>query len=454
MNRILKTIMALLMSFLFMQSLLAEQAADFSSKKFIEELQQVLETKGMNAGLALFDKIPEEFKEDSSLNILKASLLLSSNKVEEASDIGKKLMAKEPSDIDVLFLNAMIAKAKNNHKENISLLEKILKIDEKNADANAELGNEQLLSKNYQTAKRYFLTSLATDASNPTALLGYGQVCYYDGSYKDAENSLNKLIKQDSYNSLGWAYLAKVYGEQGKYGDAIASIEKSIKIEPDYFDFWIDYGMYLKKTDNMDKALNAWTKAVELKPDYFLGYVYRAGMYEYFKKDAEALDDYRQIAKLNPGYPYSYEQIGVLAFQQGFYKESREAFEKVYKDNPQNVSYPLMISATYLKEKNLKDGKAFVTKALKNYQQGTVEYSVMRLFYDFAGDAEVLQKVASVTDKNIRGKLMFYMAFFYEYKGNDSLAQKYYVESVDVENPMYFEHRLAKSSLNTKWNFD
>jgi len=48
----------------------------------------------------------------------------------------------------------------------------------------------------------------------------------------------------------------------------------------------------------------------------------------------------------------------------------------------------------------------------------------------------------SISNKS--GKYLYYLALYYDLKGDVSLAQKYYVEVCAIQSPMFFEYRLAK----------
>ncbi|MBQ7158364.1 MAG: hypothetical protein IJS09_02920, partial [Treponema sp.] len=116
--------------------------------KFAQNVGTALESGNTEKALALFDTMPASMQNDSELQTLKASLLLSSGKTGEAEGLAKELLAANPKDVDVLGLNVMVAKSKGDSKTKTALLKQILAIDPKNSDANLELGDEQALKHN------------------------------------------------------------------------------------------------------------------------------------------------------------------------------------------------------------------------------------------------------------------------------------------------------------------
>ena len=242
-------------------------------------------------------------------------------------------------------------------------------------------------------------------------------------------------------------YLAKLSAEKQEYPNAIDYVLKAIEYNPNYYNYWIDYGDYLRYSSKYEEAVKAFTRAIEITPDYFLAYVYRAAMYELLEKNNEALADYKQVVKLNSQYQYAYESIGILSWLEGNWTDCREAMQKAYAVDSDNISYQLMISTCYSKEGNKIKNKEFLTKMMKNLDRQSPEYAILRLYFDGLGEADVLRKIRQVENVNLRGKLLYYMAVYYELNGGNEAAKTLYLEIQSMNAPMFFEYRLAKWAL-------
>ena len=420
---------------------------EFSVTKFAEKLTNTIGKDGLEAGLSLFAEVPESFVDDYSINYLHASLLVSAQKAIEAERIATVLLKNNPDNLDVLFLNVMICKLQGKLNQKRNYLEAILRIDPMNSDANAEMGNERMLAKAYVDAKNYYLKSFQKNPKYTAGLFGFGQACYYLGDFDEAKAAFKSILSISPKEDIAYSYLAKVDAETGNYDTAIEYILKAIEYNSTYYNYWIDYGDYLRFSNKYTEAADVFSKAIELDPDYFLGYLYRGGMYEYTEKYDEALADYKKVVSINPQYYYAYESIGMLAWNKKDWKECRMAFLKAYEKNPDNISYQLMVSACYLREKNLTKNKEFLNKMLKKYDRSTPEYVILRLYLDGLGDADVLRKVHSIESRNLRGKLLYYMGLFYDLNGSTEHAKKLYLEVKDMKAPMFFEYRLCEWAL-------
>ncbi|MCM1321679.1 MAG: tetratricopeptide repeat protein [Bacteroides sp.] len=424
-----------------------EQEPAFTPENFISGVQASLSGGNISDTLALFADIPDEYKDDPGLNKIHASLLVSSGDLSAAADAGKKLWEQNPDDIDVLVLNAMIAKAQGNEKDKKKLLETVIKKDPQNTDACLELGHEQMIKRNFASARDYYRRSMTSDSSNTEAVFGYGQSSYYLGDLKEARKSFEKITEQDADFGLAYLYLGKLEVEKERYAAAAAYAEKAIACDDSYYDFWIDYGNYLSHLGRLAESEKALNRAVSLNPDNFIGYVYRAAVYDELGEFEKALADYRVIGKLNPSYTHVHEARGVDAWILGRWQEARQAFSAASNYSKDNISYMLMISASYIVEGKKAENKTFLDNIIRNMDRTSAEYAILRLYLDGYGPSAVEQKIRRVPSAAQKSKLLFYFALFHEINGDTQAAKKYYAELYGAEAPMQFEYRLVEQAL-------
>ena len=416
----------------------------FTTVNFAQRLQKTLDEGTIEDALALFQELPPEYEDDLDMQLIYASLLVSAGKLDEASTVTDKLLASHPENSDVMMLSVMLAKASGDSTAKNAKLKELLKNDPSNSDANVALADDQMLRRNYKLAGQYYRKGLEGDPNHIDALSGYGQASYYNGDDRASRSAFNKILELDPDNSIAYSFLGKLDAADENYYSATKNIEKAIAIDDDILDYWLDYGQYLRYQGKFQEAEAAWIKAKDLKPDYFLGYAYLAGLYDEQNRLDESLEMYRKVVQYNPKYYFAYESIGMLAWNKKNYAESRAAFQKAYTAYSDNISYPLMIAATYLKENNTKDCKTFLTKVMKNRPTDSLEYVMLRLYYDGLADQRVAQKIANESNKNLKGKMMYYYGLFNEINSNKIKKKKYYTDVLALNSTMFFEYRLAE----------
>ncbi|MDE5898687.1 MAG: tetratricopeptide repeat protein [Treponemataceae bacterium] len=413
---------------------------------FAERLQAALAEDDIEAALAYFDGLPEQLADDADLEMLRASLLISAGRLDDAGKAVRQLAEKNAGNVEILELNAQLAIASGDKKAQQAALDKLLAADPRNASANIIKGNQYALAKKYKLAAQSYKKALDAEPSNEDALFGYGQMSYYAGNVKAAEHTLKRLLDVNPENSMALCYLGKLAAEDENYLAATQYIERAIAIDGKNYDFYIDYGTYLRYRGKFDDAEAAWTKAVSLLPDYFLAYAYRAGLYDERGQFQKALADYRKVVQTNPKYYFAYEEMGILEFHEGDWAAARKAFLKANEISA-SAAYQLMIAATYLKEKNTFEAKKYAQAAMKGMGRDTLEYKMMRMYHDQGGaNAEnaLAKDLEKESDRNKRGRMMYYFALYYELKGYQQLARDYYEKVVSMKSPMFFEYRLAE----------
>ena len=436
------------------RQLTEEEKLNLFLEEFYTKLSNALNSGSIDDALALYDEVPEQYANNYDLTYIKASLLISKQDYAFAKEIANQLLANNPDNTEAMMLLSVIAKGSGDKAGKTAILQKILAKEPYHAGANTELGHEQMLKANYKLANRYYLTALAGESTNLEALAGYGQSSYYLGNIDDAKNTFWKMLEIDETNAFAWAYLGKLEAETPDYEKSLEYVLKAIQYEPDYYDYWLDCGTYYHNLGKNLEAEKAWTKAIELRPDYFLGYVYRGGLYDEQEMVEKAYADYKMVNQLYPEYYYAYESLGILAWGTGDYAASREGFQKAYEIYPASTSYPMMIAASYYMEAYEKQGtpeEAALKKAGKDYlskvvlkklDKSSTDYAIARLFYDNVQPASVAQKVENEASLNKKGRYLFYLAMYYQIRGNDNIAQKYYINVQEMQSPTFFEYRL------------
>lgn len=414
---------------------------------FVEKLQAALEKGTVEDALLLFENMPENLKSNYDITLIHASLLVSANRLDEASKMVEILDQLDPGNAETLVVKSMIAKASGNSREKSKILKEIIASDPTNSDAYLEMGNDQMLGKKYKQANAYYLKAIKNDPTNISAYLGSGQCLYYLGYLKEADAAFDKMLEINPKSAPAWGYKAKLDMEKEDYKAAVEKSKKAIEYDSSYADYWVDYGRCLYYLGKWDDAEKAWTKAAELEPKNILPYIYRSSLYDEREQYKNAIQDYLTLIKIRPDYYYAYEALGILYWHEENWENSRTCFLKAAEYNKNNISYPLMVSATYLKQKKEAENRKYMQQVLKNRDTKSTEYSVLRLYFDGVNIQAVVNRAKNETNSTLRGKYLFYVGLYFDVRGDDLSAKNLYNEVTKMQAPMFFEYRLAEWSL-------
>ncbi|EPF25329.1 hypothetical protein HMPREF1221_01872 [Treponema socranskii subsp. paredis ATCC 35535] len=417
---------------------------------FVRELQALLSVKDTDGALKAFENLPDELKENTQLEILRASLFLSAGRTEEAKKAAEALLERDSDNIDVIELNMRTALASGDRKKADSLIKRLLASDPNNAAANIALAEQYALSRKFKLANDAYKRALQSESGNIDALFGFAQTAFYIGDTAEAKKSFEAILAEDASHALALSYLGKIAADDKNYLRASSYIEKAIAADDTNYDFYLDWGTYLRYRGKFEEAEAAWTKAIALDPAYFLAYVYRGELYDEQKKYKEALADFYKVAETNPDYFFAYKDIGLLEWHEGNWTRARAAFQKAYSYDKNDFSYALMTAAAYLKAKNLIDCKKFLAQAMRSLDRSSLAYEMMRLYHDqggFNAENSLRLKIDKIDKPSERGRMWYYMGLFYELKGSAKIANEYYSKIIKMQASMFFEYRLAEWSL-------
>ncbi|GMO68682.1 MAG: hypothetical protein Ta2A_16970 [Treponemataceae bacterium] len=420
---------------------------------FALQVQDKLKTGALKDALATWDKADEALQSDYDMRVLKTSILLADGQSERAGTELAAMLHEKPSDVSLMVMSAMVEKSKGDSKKQLEMLQKAIKIEPKNAAVNTEMGAYYMIKRNFALAKKYYETAKTTNPNDETALVGYGESCYYTNNLLEARVVFTAVVAKNPKNGQAIANLAKLDFESDNFKKAVDGYAEALKYAPDQYAYWIDYGKALQRYGRPQEAIKAWNKAASLSPNYFLAYTHLAGIYDQSDNIPSAITNYKKVIELNPGYYFAYEPLGMFAWHEGNWREARFFFLSAYKANPSNVFYSLLVAATYLKENDAKSSKDFLTQVMTTMNKASTEYAIVRLYFDGLADTAVAQKISKEANSNVRGKFMYYMGLFYELNNNTILAEKYYQDVYDLKAPMFFEYRLndwALTGIKTK----
>lgn len=416
-------------------------------------LQSFLVKGDYEGALSLFTKVDDvemEVLEDVSTRILHLSILISANKITEANSLIDQLEKEYPDNVELLYCRVMIAQAKGEEKAKSEYLKKILTKFPHDSWALKEQGLDLYTKKNYKGAKQKFLAALKNSPKNVEALLGLARVNYMQNRLKDAESNLNLALEVQKNNSIAIAELARIKSETNRILQAVEDMKKAIELDKDIPSHWLDLGLYSMQVGKKLEAKEAFTRVIALDPSSYMAYIYRAGINDELGFSDEALSDYNKIISLYPSYYFAFEGAGVLYIQKQEWDKAASCFKNVLKKSANRYQYAILLSFCLYKAGKEKEGKDIIKEYIKTMdrEKEEAEYFLTRLFFDASGDGDVNNRITKFKGKTQYNVMMFYLGAYYELMGKKLLAEKCYLEVVEVKVPSFVEYRLAKMAMD------
>ena len=444
MKKIISTLAILFLTLCGTDFVLAQAG---TTESILTRINELVSSSKHNEAITLFDTIPLPDRNSAPLQLFKASVLSSAGRQGEARIIAEAVNKTEPNNIEALFMLAAIEGAAGRRKQQQTALEKIVKIEPDNASALLELGNLSLRNRNMKTAASYFQRVLNKEPQNAIALLGMGRTFRMNGEHEEAEKFFNHAVKLYPDSAEARSERGRFYKGRGFLIQALTDLDEAKKLAPG--DYWIsiDRGVLLLEMNRKPAALEEFNRAVSIDSGEFLAYVYTSGLKDDLGDPNGAERDYAILAKMRPDYYYALEGLGLHKMRNEKWAEARDAFAEAYKRAPEEHLYALLAAINWMRTDNITSPRNYLSQAHAKVKKDSLEWYMFRLFYNltarsYAGENDMIQRLEQEKDENLKARMMFYMAQYYDVRGSTTTANKYYMMVNDMGKRAIPEWRL------------
>jgi tetratricopeptide (TPR) repeat protein len=432
----------LLFLLLFGVAALAVGQSSSDTQTILTEVSRLMARREYPAALDLFEKINKSALQTSEIQLLKASVLNSAGRSAEARAIASGISSRNPNNIDALLVLAASAAIEGKDRDQRSLLERVIKIDPKNLKAFSDLGYVALRAQSLRTAAGHFDKALEIDGNYREALVGRAIVYRYANDPKRSEQLLNKAIRQNPQWAEPLNERARLYKGAGYMEDALKDLDAAKKIDPDNYWVSVDRATTLIELNRKPEALKELDHAIGLSPNSFLAYIYRAGIKDESGDYKGAELDYITLTKIKPDYYFAAEGLGIIKMRYQRYTEARDAFLAAYRQAPKEYQYALLATINWMKAGKPSDPKQFLAQVLKTAPRDSADWSLLRLYHDMGGDGDVVDKANREQNLDLKSRMLFYIAHYYDIRGNKTLANNYFLMVKDMNRTGTVEWKM------------
>jgi tetratricopeptide (TPR) repeat protein len=412
------------------------------TQTILTEVSRLMARREYSAALDLFEKINQSALQTIEIQLLKASVLNSAGRPAEARAIASGISSRNPNNVDALLVLAASAAVEGKDREQRTFLERAIKIDSKNLKALSDLGYIALRAQSLRTAAGHFDKALEIDGNYREALVGRAIVYRYASDPKRSEQLLNKAIRQNPQWAEPLNERARLYKGAGYMEDALKDLDAAKKIDPDNYWVSVDRASTLIELNRKPEALTELDHAIELSPNSFLAYIYRAGIKDESGDYKGAELDYITLTKIKPDYYFAAEGLGIIKMRYQRHTEARDAFLAAYRHAPKETQYALLATINWMRAGKPSDPKQFLAQVLKTVSRDSADWYLLRLYHDFSGDGDVVDRANKEQNLDTKSRMLFYIAHYYDVKGNKNLANNYFLMVKDLNRTGTIEWKM------------
>jgi tetratricopeptide (TPR) repeat protein len=222
-----------------------------------------------------------------------AIALHEAGKFGEAAAIYRDLLIKDPTNVTLMHLLALIAMQFDQPKMVLSLSEEGLKVEP----------NLAILHQDRATALRRL------------------------GRKEEAVAAINRALAIDPKEAGFYDTLAAIQRDMREYGKAVESLRTALRLNPEDPKYYNNLGICLGRMGANEEALGMLSEYVRRKPEVAEGYNNRANVYKMLRRYREALADYDKSLSINPQGFMAQANKGFTLLILGEYEEGWKLFE-------------------------------------------------------------------------------------------------------------------------------
>ncbi len=378
--------------------------------------------------------------------ILKAALMLSRGKREEARRELDALEKEAPDNPGVLYNKALLEHVEGNINARDALLNRTLKLDPFYEDALFLKGSLDFAAKRYAKANSSFQAILKKEPENFMALAGAGAALMNMEKLETAVKLLDKAIALEPDYAYLYVDRARAWKGLKKYGKAEEDYGRAIALEPGVEWHYLDRArIRIRYFHDLEGAWEDLESLEKINGNNFFAHVFKAGILDEWKRYDEAEQYYDKILEERPQYGFAHEPLAKIAYMHRDYKKGKKHFLKAYEFQPNDVLYVLAATICMEKLGNRNEAVSLLKQAARKVKQDSLEYEMIRYYLEPGSSYFVTSKIVKEKNEDLQSRMYFYLGARDDLKGLGKSALASYE---NVKNTNFYEAELADWEIN------
>ena len=305
------------------------------------------------------------FKNTMNNNILKTVIInIQKEKYEEANKILQKLIKNDAHNPKYLNLLSITLINTNRQNEAINILKKILEKNPDYLDALINLGNIYNDLKQYDKAEHYFNEVIKINPDDKNILNIFATILIHLSKFDKAEKILKNLIITESNNVNILINLSLTQIENNKLESASEYLKKAIILNPNSYGAYYNLGLLEDKKGNTNLATNYFLKAITLNPKHEKSHYNLGCLYQQIGKIDEAYKEFKKAITLNKNYIDAKINLSRLQLSKHEFIHGWEGYE--LRQGGTNKTYSIL----NVEKQNIWNGKKFNGELIVHGEQG------------------------------------------------------------------------------------
>ena len=388
------------------------------------------------------DLAAEQHPNSTSIQLLRANVLLDKGRAVEALNLLKKLENIEADNYELFVSKGMAYGMLGNLQGALKMFDKALALDEDETESILFAIIAVLQEQNYyQAAIPYMLRLIELDPDFKANL--YDLAFAYE-KVDDFENSIKyylEYLEDDPFSDSAWYNLGIIYNKLDMYEKAMEAYDFALAINSQNTFALFNKGNILNHTENYSEAIQVYHEYLEHEPDSFEAMTYLAECYERIDDYALAKKYYQEAIELEPNYADPWFGLGILAFDSGNTEDSLLYFWKAVKLDNENPEFLYLLGQANLKNGNYQNAIRCFRDALKlNAYYNEIWCDLGKIIFN----ENIVKQAVPYLEKSYRVMgdvpgINYLLASLYLHLNIHDKAYKHFSSAVNIEKQAFDE---------------
>jgi len=311
----------------------------FDSDEFEEIIHYYLD----NGKMALAKKATklglQQHPSSTTLKLFQIEMFIFENELEMAEELLENLFLIEQSNEEIYIQKANILSRRDKHLEAIEMLETAYGLTSDESDVLSLIGMEYLFLEDFENAKQSFMTCLAQDKEDFSALYNIIYCFEFLEQTEEAIEYLNEFLNKNPYCEVAWHQVGKQYYNLKEYIKALAAFDFAIISDDTFIGAYLEKGKVLEKLKRYNEAIESYTVTLGLDDPTSFALLRIGNCYEKLGNPSLALQFYNKCVEEDALLDKGWIAITDYYFKNKNFQKALYYIDKAINIDSENVLY-------------------------------------------------------------------------------------------------------------------
>ena len=321
-----------------------------------------------------------------------------SKNYDKAIELFNEILKQDEKNIDAYANIAVMYKNKKDYKNSFEYLNKAIKLNPRNENLHNNMGNLLKEIKNYKGALGAYSNAVKLNPKNPNNYNNLGILYEQVNDSNKAISAYKQAVKVDGNFSKAINNIGVILYKQKKYQEAVDVFSIALKVDKDYHEIHSNKGACLNKLKKYDEAIEELNLAIKYMPKHGGAYTNLGNVYYKQDKYKDAIKNHEKSIELEPNGANAHSNLANAFKQLGYTQKAITSYKKAIELDPNFTNAKFDLATTYLMNEDFLDGfKQYENRFLKDEMRShIVKYKDIYTAPMFDGTLDIKDKTLLV----------------------------------------------------------